>query len=60
MNWLGHFEFGLNQKPFFLGHESVFNEMQRYPQNGHQFLAAYLEKLLRVFSKPHKPQRYPV
>lgn len=30
MNWLGHFEFGLNQKPFFLNNEKVFEEMQRY------------------------------
>jgi len=27
MNWLGHFEFGLNQKSFFLGDEILFNSM---------------------------------
>ena len=31
MNWLGHFEFGLNQKPFFLGDEQILDTMQRYP-----------------------------
>jgi hypothetical protein len=30
MNWLGHFEFGLNQKPFFFNDEETFREMQAY------------------------------
>jgi hypothetical protein len=29
MNWLGHFEFGLGQRPFFLGDEVIFSEMER-------------------------------
>jgi len=37
MNWLGHFEFGLNQKPFFLGDEDVFKEMQSYPKTDINF-----------------------
>jgi len=28
MNWLGHFEFGLNQKPFDLNNANTFNAMQ--------------------------------
>jgi hypothetical protein len=30
MNWLGHFEFGLNQKPFYLNDEETFAAMARY------------------------------
>lgn len=30
MNWLGHFEFGLNQKPFLFNDEKLFNKMQNY------------------------------
>jgi len=37
MNWLGHFEFGLNQKPFFLGDEGVFSEMQRHTKTDINF-----------------------
>ena len=29
MNWLGHFEFGLNQKPFDLNNIKTFDEMQK-------------------------------
>ena len=27
MNWVGHHEFGLNQKPFYLGNDSVFTQL---------------------------------
>jgi hypothetical protein len=37
MNWLGHFEFGLNQKPFFLGDEKIFAEMERRDKNDIDF-----------------------
>jgi len=37
MNWLGHFEFGLNQKPFILGDEDGFKAMQRHPKTGINF-----------------------
>lgn len=30
MNWLGHFEFGLNQKPFYLNDDETFNKMRQY------------------------------
>ena len=30
MNWLGHHEFGLNQKPFYLGNDRIFNELKNY------------------------------
>jgi hypothetical protein len=30
MNWLGHFEFGLNQKSFYLNDEETFAEMAKY------------------------------
>ena len=30
MNWLGHHEFGLNQKPFDLGNDEIFNEIKSY------------------------------
>ncbi|HEY5326773.1 MAG TPA: sulfotransferase [Mucilaginibacter sp.] len=30
MNWLGHFEFGLNQKSFFLNDEETYTEMGKY------------------------------
>jgi hypothetical protein len=28
MNWLGHYEFGLNQKPFYLDNDRIFNELK--------------------------------
>jgi len=37
MNWLGHYEFGLNQKSFFLGDEQIFNEMKRYDKTDVNF-----------------------
>ncbi len=37
MNWLGHFEFGLNQKPFFLGDDDGFDKMQSYPKTDINF-----------------------
>lgn len=30
MNWLGHFEFGVNQKPFYLNDDATFNKMMQY------------------------------
>jgi hypothetical protein len=33
MNWLGHFEFGLNQKPFDLNNEKIFSEMEKIPKS---------------------------
>jgi hypothetical protein len=37
MNWLGHYEFGLNQKSFFLGDQAIFDEMQRYDKTDLNF-----------------------
>ena len=37
MNWLGHFEFGLNQKPFFLNDGDVFGKMQGYAKTDVNF-----------------------
>jgi len=37
MTWLGHFEFGLNQKSFFLGDGIVFNRMHEYPKTNMNF-----------------------
>ena len=37
MNWLGHFEFGLNQKPFFLNDEKTFKEMANYAKTDINF-----------------------
>ncbi len=37
MNWLGHFEFGLNQKSFFLGDESTFGQMADYSKTDINF-----------------------
>jgi hypothetical protein len=37
MSWLGHFEFGLNQKPFFLDDEETFREMRSYPKTNINF-----------------------
>ncbi|MDB5140812.1 MAG: Sulfotransferase family protein [Mucilaginibacter sp.] len=37
MNWLGHFEFGLNQKSFFLNDNEIFNEMGKYPKTDINF-----------------------
>jgi len=37
MSWLGHFEFGLNQKPFFLGDEKIFNDLANYPKTDINF-----------------------
>jgi hypothetical protein len=30
MNWIGHYEFGLNQKPFFLNNDTVFKQQAKY------------------------------
>jgi len=30
MNWLGHFEFGLNHKPFYFGDNDSFDRMKKY------------------------------
>jgi hypothetical protein len=32
MNWLGHFEFGLNQKPFDLNKDDIFSLMEKTPK----------------------------
>jgi hypothetical protein len=37
MSWLGHFEFGLNQKPFFLNDEKTFEEMSKYDKTDINF-----------------------
>jgi len=37
MNWLGHFEFGLNQKSFFLNDEDTFLAMNKYAKNDINF-----------------------
>ena len=37
MNWLGHYEFGLNQKSFFLGDELLSNAMSKYPKTSINF-----------------------
>jgi hypothetical protein len=37
MNWLGHFEFGLNQKPFFLNDGDTFGKMQGYAKTDINF-----------------------
>lgn len=37
MDWLGHFEFGLNQKSFYLGDEEVFKEMADYDKTDINF-----------------------
>lgn len=37
MNWLGHFEFGLNQKSFFLDDDTIFREMGNYPKTDINF-----------------------
>jgi hypothetical protein len=33
MNWLGHHEFGFNQKPFFLKNKEIFNSLIHYDQS---------------------------
>jgi hypothetical protein len=33
MNWLGHHEFGLNQKPFYLGNDVIFDQMKNYKKD---------------------------
>jgi hypothetical protein len=37
MNWLGHFEFGLNQKSFYFNDEETFAEMARYDKTDINF-----------------------
>jgi hypothetical protein len=37
MNWLGHFEFGLNQKPFYLNDDETFNRMKHYDKTDINF-----------------------
>ncbi len=33
MNWLGHHEFGLNQKPFYLGNDEIFDQLKNYKKD---------------------------
>jgi hypothetical protein len=37
MNWLGHFEFGLNQKTFFLNDADIFEQMKSYEKTDLNF-----------------------
>ena len=37
MNWIGHHEFGMNQKPFSLGNEKLLNEMMHYKKDDINF-----------------------
>jgi hypothetical protein len=37
MTWVGHYEFGLNQKPFYLEDDLVFNRMLEYDKNDINF-----------------------
>ncbi len=37
MNWLGHFEFGLNQKSFFFNDDATFREMGNYDRSDINF-----------------------
>ena len=37
MNWLGHHEFGLNQKPFFLNNDTVFRHQAEYNKDNINF-----------------------
>ena len=47
MNWIGHHEFGLNQKPFFLGNDLLFDEMMQHKKNDINF---WLLSWLNYFS----------
>jgi len=37
MTWVGHYEFGLNQKPFYLEDDLLFNRMLEYDKNDINF-----------------------
>jgi len=54
MNWIGHHEFGLNQKPFFLGNEELFNEMMQYEKEDINFWLLnwlnYYSYLITIFN----------
>lgn len=56
MNWIGHHEFGLNQKPFFLGNEELFNEMMQYEKEDINFWLLtwlnYYSYLLTIVNDP--------
>ncbi len=41
MNWLGHHEFGLNQKPFYLGNDRIFNELKNYTKEDINYWLLY-------------------
>jgi hypothetical protein len=37
MTWIGHYEFGLNQKPFFLNNDIIFSQMHQYKKDDINF-----------------------
>ncbi|MFI5140476.1 MAG: sulfotransferase [Sphingobacteriales bacterium] len=55
MNWLGHFEFGLNQKSFFLNDEETFREIGRYAKTDINFWLLNWKNYYRYVSDHHTP-----
>jgi len=55
MNWLGHFEFGLNQKPFFLNDENAFNEMRNYGKSDINFWLLNWKNYYQYVNEHHTP-----
>ncbi len=55
MNWLGHNEFGLNQKPFFLENEQLFNRIHSYPKEDiNYWLLSWLNYYSYILKHPHQ------
>jgi len=55
MNWLGHFEFGLNQKSFFLNDEQTFREMGAYPKTDINFWLLNWKNYYQYVRDHHTP-----
>jgi hypothetical protein len=52
MNWLGHHEFGLNQKPFDLGNNEIFNELKNYKKEDiNYWLLSWLNYYIYILKK---------
>jgi hypothetical protein len=55
MNWLGHFEFGLNQKSFYLNDEDTFAQMQRYDKTDINFWLLNWKNYYQYVYEHHTP-----
>jgi hypothetical protein len=57
MNWLGHFEFGLNQRSFYLGDEEAFKKMLDYEKTDINFWLANWKNYYKYVNKQYTENR---